>query len=594
MATMDISTVSSSGNNGIDSLLNGTRWQSTSISYSFPETDSTFPTDYSDDMEYQYNFQPFSTAMRSGIRQALSAWAAVSGFTFTEITEPASSGVIRIGQSSKPSTAWSYYPVAVERGGDAWFGYRENYSLPQWQTYSNYAFAAGMLHELGHSLGLKHPGNYSSSDVAPFIDSANDAIQYSVMSYRSYPGDTNSGYVLGNTSYPQTPMRFDIAAIQYMYGANYNYNSGNTTYTFSPNDTKIFRTVWDGGGIDTYDASAYTEKVEIQLEPGAWTKLAAGQLADLGDSKTAPGSVCNAYLYQSNTASLIENAIGGSGDDVLRGYTGNNDLSGGAGCDQLWGWTGNNSDTLTGGLGDDAYWWGENNGHDIIAADDYMQLDVLRLYNVTAGTHTTANNAGDLRITTSDSSTVDVKNWYAQDAATRLQCFVFSDNVAYAWNNGRGASVNLYDAVYENAIHVAIGGSAEEYCLRGTSVADTLTGGAAADQIWGGNGGNDRLAGRAGSDTYWFTADAGTDTVVASSDNSEDTVRLNTSWQPSDVAVTQVSSDLQLVCGSTKIVLESWGLGGGYRLNTFYFGQTGGTYRVDVSSSGDGQFVQIG
>ena len=68
-------------------------------------------------------------------------------------------------------------------------------------------------------------------------------------------------------------MMFDIAAIQYMYGANYSHNSGNTTYTFSqttgemfvdgvgqgtPQGNRIFRTIWDGNGIDTYDLSNYT------------------------------------------------------------------------------------------------------------------------------------------------------------------------------------------------------------------------------------------------------------------------------------------------------------------------------------------------
>ena len=41
------------------------------------------------------------------------------------------------------------------------------------------------------------------------------------------PGDTQAH------SFAQSLMMLDIAAIPYMYGANFNHNSGNTVYTFS-------------------------------------------------------------------------------------------------------------------------------------------------------------------------------------------------------------------------------------------------------------------------------------------------------------------------------------------------------------------------
>ncbi|NMC31933.1 MAG: matrixin family metalloprotease [Veillonellaceae bacterium] len=591
VATLSVSTVSSSGSNAIDALLYGTCWSTGSISFSFPVDGSTFVSDYSDSQEYERGFEALSATMQDGIRQALSLWASVANLTFTEVDEPSGGGVIRVAQSSEPSTAYSYLPTAAERGGDIWFGYHYNYTNPQWQTYSNYAFLT-MLHEIGHALGLKHPGDYGDGDEAPFLDTAHDAVQYTVMSYRSYPGDTAGGYILGSSSYPQTPMLYDIQAIQYLYGANYDYNADDTTYSFSPTDTKIFRTVWDGGGTDTYDASAYACAVEIELTPGSWSILASSQLADLGNGVKAPGSVANAFLYQDDARSLIENAVGGSGDDILRGNAGDNVLTGGAGCDQIWGGSGGN-DTLVGGLGDDVYWWGTGGGNDTVMGDAYMQLDVLRLSDVTMGTHQTSNQDGNLHIQLDDGSTLDILGWYPQDATTRLQCFVFADNVAYAWNNGQGASVNLFDAAYQNNVHVAIGGDAEPYCLRGTSAADTLTGGAADDQIWGGDGGNDVLSGRSGSDTYWFTADGGVDTIVAAADNSVDRVWLNTTWQPSDLTPSLTGADLHLTAGATEIVLAGWGNGGGYQLNSFYFAQTGGTYMVAGYDSGTLQWAQI-
>lgn len=589
MAIMQISQVSSTGNNAIDSLLWGVRWQDQTISYSFPTAGSTFVPDYSTAAEPWSRFSTLTTSMRQGARQALSIWSAVANVTFSEVTEPTASGVIRFGQSSAPSTAWSYYPYYDESGGDIWFGYQYDYTSPHWQTYSDYAFFS-TLHEIGHSLGLKHPGYYSSSDTPPYADVSIDAYQYSVMSYYSYPGASMNTFP-GSTSYPQTPMLDDVAAVQYIYGANYTYNAGNTTYSFSPADTKIFQTIWDGGGIDTYDASAYTQNVTLQLEPGYWSTLGASQLADLGNNVKAPGSVANAYLYQNDVRSLIENAIGGSGDDTLRGGPGNNSLTGGNGADQLWGGSGGN-DTLLGGVGDDGYWWGSGDASDVVASDSSMAGDVLRLYNLQRGSYAGWNQGGDLMLQANDGSTLDVKDWYTQDDATRIQSFVFADLAAYAWNNGKTAIVNLYGNVYGNGVHKAVAADSSMCILRGTSGADTLIGGAGTDQLWGGAGGNDELTGGAGSDTYWFTADQGKDTVTAAADNSEDVVRFATVWQPSDLTLSVAGSDLYLTAGATQIVLVGWGRGGGMQLNRFYFEQTSDVYQVQVSPTGSAQFVR--
>lgn len=78
-------------------------------------------------------------------------------------------------------------------------------------------------------------------------------------------------------------MMLDIAALQEMYGADYTTNSGDTVYKWNPNQgityvngvaaitpaaNRIFATIWDGGGIDTYDLSAYTTALKIDLRAG--------------------------------------------------------------------------------------------------------------------------------------------------------------------------------------------------------------------------------------------------------------------------------------------------------------------------------------
>ena len=85
------------------------------------------------------------------------------------------------------------------------------------------------MHETGHMVGLKHSQDVMGSfGAAP----ANiNSLEYSVMSYRSYTGaSTSQGLTNATWSFPTTLMVYDIAALQYMYGANYLTNSGDTVY----------------------------------------------------------------------------------------------------------------------------------------------------------------------------------------------------------------------------------------------------------------------------------------------------------------------------------------------------------------------------
>ena len=107
-------------------------------------------------------------------------------------------------------------------------------------------------------------------------------------------------------------------------------------------------TIWDGGGNDTYDFSNYTTNLSVNLQPGSWTTVSTAELANLGAGHTAIGNIANAYLNNNNPASLIENAVGGSGADTIIGNAANNKLTGGAGNDTLDGVSGTDTAVYSG------------------------------------------------------------------------------------------------------------------------------------------------------------------------------------------------------------------------------------------------------
>jgi VCBS repeat-containing protein len=353
--------VSPTGNSHVDGILAGVKWGVTSLTFSFP-TNSSY---YEYTGESGNNFKAFTSVQQSAIREVLQSYASVANLTFTEITETSTQhATLRYAESDSPATAWAYYPTTAAQGGDAWFGNsRHYYDNP---VTGNYAYLT-MLHETGHALGLKHPHEVSGSFAAMPLD--HDSLEYSVMSYRSYIGaSTTGGYTNASSSYPQTLMMLDIAATQEMYGANFSTNGGDTVYRWSATTgemfingvgegalagNKIFMTVWDGGGHDTYDVSNYTTNLRVDLSPGGWTTVSTAQLADLygayaPGTHMAAGNIANALLYHDNTASLIEDVIGGSGNDRIIGNVADNHLTGGRGSDYLDGAAGTDAAVFSG------------------------------------------------------------------------------------------------------------------------------------------------------------------------------------------------------------------------------------------------------
>ena len=389
--------VASSGDPLVDGIISDTAWDMPVLSYAFPKTSFSSAYGGGEDIGmFEASKQikdAVHFALNANIGPAATVGFSVEGFTNLEF-DLADDGQIRVAQTTSDpfdyGTAWAYLPSEHDAAGDVWFSSSNyDFTTPIAGNYAHYA----LIHELGHALGLQHGHEYTDHGVLP---ENMDGMEYSVMTYRSYPGASFSGLSNEQWGFAQTWMMLDIAALQYLYGADFTTNAGDTTYSWTPDSgetsvngvtaispgaNRIFATLWDGGGTDTYDVSAYDTNVLIDLAPGAHSVFKSDQLAKLGPDHSAKGNIYNALRYQGDDRSLIENAIGGAGNDQINGNRANNLLSGNAGSDHLSGLDGNDilrgqlgKDTLSGGQGRDRLIGG--NGDDTLSGD--AGRDVVR------------------------------------------------------------------------------------------------------------------------------------------------------------------------------------------------------------------------
>lgn len=334
-----------SGNAQLDALLEGTKWggpagTAATLDYSFPTAASTWASGYGDG-EPLAKVTGLTAEQQAAAVSTMAAWAAVANLHFNPVADTASSvGDIRFAGTNssgiRNSQAYAYSPSNVPEGGDIWLN-----PGAYWDGYNpgDYGYAT-YLHELGHALGLSHPFGGSIGGVLPI---AEDSYNNSLMSYTALAGYSGS-YVNFN---PTTPMLYDIAVIQYLYGANTSYHAGDDTYTFHQGQS-YYQTLWDGGGTDTIAWDGATQGATIDLRPGHWSDL--GNPLQFNDASGKPLATVGLDMAIYYTVT-IENAIGGAANDTLIGNPVANLLSGNGGSDTLLGNQGN--DTLDGGSGID-------------------------------------------------------------------------------------------------------------------------------------------------------------------------------------------------------------------------------------------------
>jgi serralysin len=197
-----------------------------------------------------------------------------------------------------------------------------------------------MLHEILHSLGLEHPNDNPNHQVPESIHNWEHTLLADEYSHPAEFFNANKSYGVSST-----PMPWDLASLQHLYGANPKTNKGGTTYKYA-NTIPFYETIWDASGNDTLDLSNFNKNLKVNLTDGELSTLSF-DVEDERWSNKQHGNLGIAF------GCIIENAAGGSGNDSIIGNEADNNLKGNGGDDSLNGGLG--FDVLTGGSGQDTF-----------------------------------------------------------------------------------------------------------------------------------------------------------------------------------------------------------------------------------------------
>jgi Ca2+-binding RTX toxin-like protein len=420
-----------------------------------------------------------------------------------------------------------------------------------------------ILHELGHALTLKHPSNFQSPTQSPFLLPQEQNNNYTVMHY-----DTHS-QLLPDSSSGDWDFRhyqlYDVYALQLRFGANQSTYAGSDNHTTSSLGVdQWLKVLWDAAGTDTLDMSSESRAQLIDIRSGGFNNI--GSIS---------GNNPSGYNLAIAIGAQIENAKGGSGDDIINGNDVGNQLDGGLGADTIFGFAGDDviaggtgsANTLYGGLGNDIF---------IVQAsgDSVIELagegtDEVR---TALGLLTLAANVENLTYTAGSTSFVGLGNslnnvitggtgrddlyGYAGDdtlidggvnngnsdtliGGTGNDIYIVTERTSSTIELAGegidevrtifsifGLQSNVENLTYtDNAIHQAGVGNNLDNVIRGGTGGDDLFGRDGNDTLYGGSGTPNTLLGQLGDDTY--VVDTLGDSVIEYVGEGIDTVRAS-------------------------------------------------------------------
>jgi serralysin len=291
-------------------------------------------------------------AERADIKFGNNDQTASAGYATYPSTDPSRPSILMLDNSNNPQNAGAQLGVKGSYG---------------WQT---------LIHELGHAMGLKHPGAYNAgggTTPGPYLPKTLDNRSVSIMSYNNPTQSTvvtltgtstDTSYSLSTSTAASTPSTYqvtDIAALQYLYGAK---TTTQTPKQIVSDTYRNFETVWAPQGAEL-DAATTTRSNLFDLRAGAYSSIAvrteASHLADFraqlksqgfNDAKasTAASAVMSSLkakkmdttLYSGKNAmalsygSQFTKVVGGTADDKFYASNYSTDVNGGQGVDTLY------------------------------------------------------------------------------------------------------------------------------------------------------------------------------------------------------------------------------------------------------------------